>query len=124
MKMVKTIIKTFKLPKDLKRTQVKRYARKLVMDIVNAVSLKLGNIPEMAENNYINPEIFEYMLQQIGFSQYVGHAAPALRGIEEAEEFVEIEKIEDVGGDLPLLASLLGKSEVDAMVSAYSDEQQ
>ena len=56
---------------EIKRKAAQKLARSIIVKISEKVANKLGNDAPTAEGSYINPEIFEYVLQKIGLEEHL-----------------------------------------------------
>lgn len=114
-KEIKRIVKTYVLADDMSEKKVRREARRLVQNVAKVVSARLGNKPGVAERSYINPRLFEGMLTDIGFGEYIGHAVP-----HRLPDMLDEDEIGG-GGDLPIMSDLFGQGFVDDLVSDYEE---
>ena len=104
--------------------------RKMALDVVKRISTivsnTLGNKADTAKKNYINPEVFEHTLKEIGVGEFYEEFEPSKNDKDIDAITRGVEAISSKKGSLkskmPVLVSLLGEDAVRILQQQFIDD--
>jgi DNA topoisomerase IB len=105
------------------KAKARKLAKSYIQRIANKVSGQLGNTPSVAMKKYTSPELFEHMLERLGFSPEMIEAEKSFREDRKAVMMSVKDRIEKDRG-FPLLTALYGKEAVDSWQSAWLNDDE